>query len=114
MKAMLRHKPSDQSVDQPDLAMTEISRTCPHCGSRLAKWLVPEDTNRSEEFLFVCFSDDCPYYREGWSWMKEQFSQQASYRYMVSPVTGAASMVPVWSPDALRELIVDEPQGDPP
>jgi hypothetical protein len=112
MKALVRHNPSEHTDDGPGPAMSETPPDCPHCGSRLKRWLVPEDTNWSEEYLFVCFNDDCPYYREGWDWMKEQYSQQASYRFMISPVTGATSMVPVWSPEALRELIVDEPEGD--
>ncbi len=68
--------------------MADISRTCPHCGSRLKKWRVPEDASWSEEFFFVCFNDDCSYYKEGWDWMKEQYSQRASYRHAVNPTTG--------------------------
>jgi hypothetical protein len=94
--------------------MMETARTCPHCGSRLKKWLVPEDTAWNEEHLYVCFDDACPYYREGWDWMEKQFSQRASYRYMISPTTGSASMVPVWSPEALRSQIVEEPEGGQP
>ena len=94
--------------------MPDATKTCPHCGSQLKKWMVPEDTSWSEEYLFVCFDDTCSYYREGWDWMKEQFAQRASYRYMISPITGSSSMVPVWSPEALRELIVKEAEGDQP
>ena len=91
--------------------MAKISRTCPHCGARLKKWLVPDGATWSEKFLFVCFNDDCSYYREGWEWMEQQFSQHASYRYMVNPTTGASSMIPVWSDSATREMIVENDEG---
>jgi hypothetical protein len=86
--------------------------TCRHCASRLAKWLVPDGASWTEEFFYVCFNDACPYYREGWDWMLEQYGQHASYRYAVNPTTGASLMIPVWSDSATRELIVDEPEGD--
>ena len=88
--------------------MTGAARSCPHCERRLKKWRVPDGATWCEEFLLVCFNDDCSYYTEGWSWMKEQYSQQASYRYMLNPTTGASSMIPVWSEDATRNMIVEE------
>ena len=91
--------------------MAEIPRTCPHCGSRLRKWLVPEGASWSEEFLLVCFNDECSYYRKGWAWMKEQYNQVASYRYMVNPATGASSPLPVWSDSAMRELLAEDAEG---
>lgn len=94
--------------------MTEASRTCPHCGSHLKKWRVPEESSWTEEFFFVCFNDECDYYQKGWTWMKEQFSQHASYRYAMSPATGAPFPIPVWSASATREMIVDEAEGDNP
>jgi len=42
--------------------------------------------------------------------MKEQYNQAASYRYMVNPTTRAASMIPVWSDSATREMIEEEPE----
>ncbi len=92
--------------------MPEISRTCSHCGSRLKKWLVPVDSSWNEEFFFVCFNDDCSYYRRGWEWMKQQYSQQASYRFMINPATGSSSQIPVWSDSATREMIVEDTEGD--
>jgi len=88
--------------------MADTPLTCRHCGSRLTKWLVPDAATWSEEFFFVCFNDDCSYYKKGWSWMKEQYNQQASFRYMLNPTTGAASMIPVWSHSATRQMIVDD------
>ena len=92
--------------------MADVARTCPHCGSRLKKWRVPDEASWTEEFFFVCFNDDCSYYKEGWEWMMEQYSQKASYRYMFNPTTGAASMIPVWSDSATREMIEEDEEGD--
>ena len=88
--------------------MADIPRTCPHCGTRLSKWLVPEGASWDEEFFFVCFNDDCSYYQQGWKWMEEHYSQKASYRFTINPTTGASSMIPVWSDSATREMIVDD------
>lgn len=91
--------------------MVDIPRTCPHCGSRLSKWLVPEGASWNEEFFFVCFNDDCSYYKEAWVWMKEQYNQHASCRFMINPTTGTSSMIPVWSDSATREMIVEDAEG---
>ncbi len=92
--------------------MAEFSQDCPHCGHRLKKWRVPPGATWSEEFFFVCFNDGCSYYRKGWTWIKEQYNQVASYRYMVNPTTGASSPLPVWSDSATREMIVEDDAGE--
>ena len=92
--------------------MKELSRSCPHCETRLSKWRVPDGASWDEEFFYVCFNNDCSYYRNGWTWMKEQFSQEASYRYALNPTTDAVLPLPVWSDTATREMIVDETGGD--
>jgi hypothetical protein len=91
--------------------MAEQLRTCPHCQSRLLKWLVPPGSSWEEEFFYVCFNDDCSYYIEGWTWMKEQYNQTASYRFMINPTSGASSMLPVWSDKAIRQCIAEEDEG---
>jgi hypothetical protein len=90
--------------------MTEARGTCPHCGERLKKWMVPEGTNWTDEFLLVCFNDECSYYKEGWDWMQQQYGQTASYRYAVHPSTGGSSLIPVWSASATRDLIAEDDQ----
>jgi len=88
--------------------MPESRPTCPHCGDRLKKWLVPVEASWEEGFFFVCFNNDCAYYRKGWEWMKEQYSQTGSYRFTLNPATGAETMIPVWSDVATREMIVED------
>ena len=92
--------------------MADIPRNCSYCGSRLKKWRVPDDASWDEAFFFVCFNDECSYYKNGWKWMKEQYNQKASYRFMINPTNGATSMIPVWSDSATREMIVEEAGGD--
>ncbi len=92
--------------------MSATPRTCTHCGSTLKKWLVPDEATWDEEFFFVCFDNDCSYYKSGWEWMKQQYNQQASYRYTLNPENGSSLMIPVWSDTATREMIVDDAEGD--
>lgn len=88
--------------------MIHTAPTCIHCGSRLRQWLVPEGSSWPSEHLWVCFNDDCSYFRDGWTWMREQYSQNVSYRYAWEPATGAATMIPVWSASATRDRIVKD------
>jgi hypothetical protein len=113
-KAVLRQIQSENVAHRSSSVMTNTPRTCPHCGTRLSKWLVPVGASWPEEFFWVCFNNDCSYYKEGWDWMMEQYSQTASYRFAVNPTNGATLMIPVWSDAATREMIVEEPEGGQP
>jgi hypothetical protein len=91
--------------------MSEQPKSCPHCEAKLNKWLVPEEATWDDEFFFVCFNNECSYYIRGWKWMKEQYNQNASYRYALNPNTGGSLMIPVWDEDATRFMIVDDSGG---
>jgi hypothetical protein len=77
----------------------------------LKKWMVPEDASWDDEYFLACFNNDCGYYQRGWKWMKEQYNQEASYRYALNPNNGASLMIPVWSDEATRQMIVDDSGG---
>ncbi|MCG6954720.1 MAG: hypothetical protein LJF04_01905 [Gemmatimonadetes bacterium] len=94
--------------------MSDPAVSCPHCGSRLKKWRVPEGATWDAEHFWVCFDDGCPYYRDGWTWMMEQFGQKASYRYALNPSTGSCLPIPVWSDMATREMIEEDDEGHEP
>ena len=88
--------------------------SCPHCGSELLKWRTPERSTWDAPFLYVCFSDTCPYYQRGWTWLEQQFGRRASYRHCLDPSTGVTAPLPVWSPEALKSDIIaetEEPSG---
>ena len=91
--------------------MTDPPYSCPHCGDHLKKWRVPEGASWEEDLFLVCFNNDCSYYQNGWTWMKEQFGQVGSYRYVLNPINGSSSMIAVWSDEATREMVVDDEEG---
>jgi len=87
------------------------TNTCPHCGSNLIGWSTPPDSSWGGAIHLVCFNDECQYYLDGWKHMMERYEVKASYRYKLDPDTGTAKPLPVWSPEAHRSFIVDEPEG---
>jgi hypothetical protein len=88
---------------------------CPHCNETLRPFSLPEEGGWDSTFHVACFNDDCPYYRDGWKWMESHYGVRSSYRYRVDPTTGKASPLAVWSPQALRDRILDAEisVGDP-
>ena len=88
--------------------MTEHPRICPHCNKPLSKWATPEMTSWGGELHYVCFNDDCEYFKKGWAWMQEKYAHNSSYRFRLDPHTGNQGPLPVWSADALKDGIVEE------
>jgi SAM-dependent methyltransferase len=83
---------------------------CPHCGEKLKKWAVPDnpfEVTWDNEFMYICFNDHCPYYVRGWDHMAKQGNRGVSYRLMYNPDKDVCMPIPVPSPRALRESIID-------
>jgi len=70
---------------------------CPHCGGKLSRWSVPDDSTWGGFEQRVCFNDDCPYFLRGWEWMRENYNVTASYRFRYNPENGETGPLPVWS-----------------
>lgn len=82
---------------------------CPHCNQPMKKWKIPPDSTWNEEFHWVCFNDECPYYVRGWEWMVQKYNHRSSYRHRMNPSNGTCGPLPVWSPEAHKDFIlVDE------
>jgi len=83
---------------------------CPHCGEKLKKWAVPDNPfafTWDNEFMYICFNDRCPYYIRGWDHMAGKGNRGVSYRLMYYPEKDICMPIPVPSPRALRESIVE-------
>lgn len=87
--------------------MTLTPPVCPHCHQEMKKWRVPINSTWPDEFFFVCFNDDCPYFIKGWQYMWEQNETKASYRCRWDPHSGKCVPLPVWSYDALKADIIE-------
>ncbi|MFP4445787.1 MAG: ogr/Delta-like zinc finger family protein [Desulfosudaceae bacterium] len=81
---------------------------CPHCRQQMAKWRVPPGATWPDEFFYVCFNDQCPYFVQGWQVLWEQQQTHASYRCRLDPDSGKFVPLPVWSSQALKENIISE------
>ncbi len=105
--------PEEGSVGKEDLArkMSLVKRTlrCPYCGERLRKWQVPDNPflELDQEYLFLCFNDNCPYLLGGWDAMHRQGNLGFSHRMMFDPAREICSAVPIATLGSLKEGIVD-------
>lgn len=76
---------------------------CPHCEKEMTLWEVPpinfsDGLGWGTPYLFVCFNDDCPSYRQGWDNLRETMEAPASYRCYVEPGASNFEYMPVFSP----------------
>ena len=86
---------------------------CPHCGEEMNLWEVPpinfsDGLGWGAPYLFLCFNDDCPLYRQGWENLKDNYNHTASYRCMNFPGTEQYELIPVFSPMGARGQIIDD------
>ena len=84
---------------------------CPYCGEPLRKWAVPDNPfcqTWENDHMYICFNDACPYFVRGWDHMDGEGNRGMSYRLMYIPQKDRCSPVPVPSPKALKEGIVEE------
>ena len=80
---------------------------CPYCNQEMKKWRVPQGSTWHNNFLYVCLNDNCPYFVEGWDYMWETQKVHASYRCRFDPDSGKYAPLPVWSPEALKNNIIE-------
>lgn len=103
-----------ESVDREELARrkkaVKNNFRCPYCGEKLNKWAVPDNPfaqTWDNDFMYICFNDECPYFVRGWDHMHREGNWGSSYRLMYNPEKDCCMPIPVPSPKALKEGIVD-------
>ena len=83
---------------------------CPYCGEKMLKWAVPDSPfgqTWDNDYMYICFNDACPYYVRGWDHMSREVQKSVSYRLMYNPERDYCLPIPVPTPFALREGIVE-------
>lgn len=100
--------PPREEIEQRRKAVKD-TLACPYCGQRLTKWEISQTlfTEWPNEFFYVCFNDECPYFVEGWKAMARQ-SNHCSYRLMYDPLTDCCQPIPVLNHSMLRDGIISE------
>ena len=78
---------------------------CPHCGEEMLPWMPPPESSWGANLQFVCFNDNCDYYKKGWQHMWDNFQVKASYRHRFNPETGETGPLPAWSESAHKDRI---------
>jgi SAM-dependent methyltransferase len=109
MKVDFGDVPKSEELEKRKKAVKETMR-CPYCDDRLKKWAVPDNPfsqTWDNEFMYICFNDECAYFVRGWDHMYKETSQGMSYRFMYNPERDCCMPIPVPSRNALKEGIVE-------
>ena len=103
-------EPLDQETFERRKQAIKDTLRCPHCGEKMRKWAVPDnpfEVTWDNEFMYICFNDACPYYVRGWDFMHREGNRGSSYRLMYNPEKDCCMPIPVPTPKALRESIIE-------
>jgi hypothetical protein len=104
-------EPLDQETIEKRRKAIKHTLRCPHCGEKMLKWAVPDnpfEVTWDNDFMYICFNDECPYYVRGWDFMYREGNRGSSYRLMYNPEKDCCMPIPVPTPRALKESIVEE------
>lgn len=106
----IKKSPEEEKDIKDKIKAIKKSLQCPYCGEKMKKWAIPQGpfTEWDNEFMYICFNDDCPYLVRGWEVMAGQGNRGISYRLMYYPEKEVCTPVPVFSLQALRESLVEE------
>lgn len=100
------------NLDDYQLKKSQIGQTlkCPYCGEKMKKWLVPDDpfTEWDNEYMYICFNDNCPYLVRGWKVMFDQGIFGTSYRLMYDPQRDCVMAAPIHSLTDLKDFVVNK------
>ncbi|OGQ80200.1 MAG: hypothetical protein A2289_13265 [Deltaproteobacteria bacterium RIFOXYA12_FULL_58_15] len=81
---------------------------CPYCEEHLSKWELPPSPFNEwpNDYMYICFNNDCPYLISGWQVMNTQGNPGFSYRLMYDPTQNRCMPVPLPSRRAEKKLVV--------
>jgi SAM-dependent methyltransferase len=101
----------DADIEEVEQKKRRVGSTlcCPHCDAKLSRWAVPQTpfTEWPNEYFYVCFSNECPYFIRGWDSMSGQ-GNPGSYRFMYDHLKDTCHPLPVPGYNAFRDGIIDD------
>jgi SAM-dependent methyltransferase len=79
---------------------------CPYCEEPLEKFELPVSPfcEWPDEYMYICFNNDCPYLTTGWDVMAAQGNPGFSYRLMYHPTQDRCMPTPLTSTHAERTV----------
>ncbi len=88
---------------------------CPHCSKKMNKWQVPpfnfsDGLGWCTDHLYICFNDQCVFFKNSWGHMDANYGQSMGYRAMIHPDSKENMAIPAGSVDAMKGNILDEIQ----
>ncbi len=100
----LEGMPSREDVMRRKATVSETLE-CPYCEDKLVKWEIPDSPFNEwpNDYMYICFNNDCPYLVSGWDVLTGLGSPGFSYRLMYNPAQNRCQPVPVTSPRADHE-----------
>lgn len=92
--------------------LSEKKPICPHCNVEMTIWEVPQiamgdGLGWGTPYLYICFNDECPSYKQGWKSIEDEFAHKASYRTVNYPGTDTFEFIPVFSPQGGKGQVID-------
>lgn len=69
------------------LAYAKEHLRCPYCKRELERWDLPPHpfSTWSAEYVYICTSEECSYYKEGVKRIAEQGTPGGAYRFVYDP-----------------------------
>ena len=90
----------------------EKDRDCPHCGTKMDPIETPMESSWGGEVHYVCFNDECCYFKNSWDHLMSQGVESTGYRCRMDP-RGACGPIAVWSSEALKNKICSNVDTNP-
>jgi predicted RNA-binding Zn-ribbon protein involved in translation (DUF1610 family) len=86
---------------------------CPHCNEEMSVWEVPpinysDGLGWGAPYLFVCFNDECPLYKQGWEDLEANYGHLASYRCICYLGEEKFECMPVFSAIGGTGQVIDD------
>ena len=91
---------------------------CPHCHREMSIWEVPpynfsDGLGWGEPYMYVCFSDECPVFVNGWDEMEALYGHRSSCRAIRYPFEDRFELMPVFgATGGTQGLITEETLND--